>query len=320
MNIKKFVAAMLVTLFTFTAVFGGVYLAYILNKTSLSGQITELLDKVDSDKINFLVMGLDDDKTRADTIMMISVDVSNNSVKLLSVPRDTKVTVGGKSIKINSTMGYKRREELMIETLRKLTGMPIHYYVEIDFDGFKDIIDVLGGVDYDVPYNMDYDDPTQNLHIHLKKGMQHLNGQKAHDYVRFRHNNDGSAPGLYALGDPGRIDAQQKFLKELLRQKLQPQYLAKAPQLIEKIYQYVNTNFSLSDALRFVGFLSDFDSASMETYVLPGEAKKEGAWYYIYDPADTKELVKNIFGFVNGKSVPIATPSPSASASASPTN
>ncbi len=317
MNIKKFVAAMLVTVFTFSAVFGGVYLAYLFNKNSLSGQISALLDQVDSDRINFLVMGLDDDKTRADTIMMISVDASNKSVKLLSIPRDTKVTVAGKSIKINSTMGYKRREELMIETLRKLTGMPIHYYVEIDFEGFKDIIDVLGGVDYNVPYNMDYDDPAQDLHIHLKKGMQHLDGQKAHDFVRFRHNNDGSAPGLYALGDPGRIDAQQNFLKELLRQKLQPQYLAKAPELIEKVYQYVKTNFSLSDSLRFVGFLRDFSNTSLETYVLPGEAIKEFTWYYVHDPVKTRELVRTTFGFVDGKSVPLPTPTPAPTASAS---
>lgn len=316
MNRKKFFLALFVTVLTFCAVAGGVSVANILYGSNLSDKITRHLDKPTGEKVNILMMGLDEDKTRADTIMIVSVNPEANSVRLLSVPRDTQVTVSGKIIKINSVMAYQRREELMIEKLREITGMPIHYYAEIDFEGFKRVVDLLGGVDYNVPYNMNYDDPTQNLHIHLRAGMQHLDGQAAHDFVRFRHNNGGSAPGEYALGDQGRISAQQNFLKELVRQKLQPQYITKAPELIREIYQYVTTNFTVADALKYIGMLETINADTLQTFILPGEAKYDHSlWYYIYDAEKTRELVHTEFGYLNGVSVtlpPKASSSPSA--------
>lgn len=320
MNKKKFFLALFVTVLTFCAVAGGVTVANILYGSNLSGEIVKHLDKPTGEKANILLMGLDEDKTRADTIMIISLNPKENTVRLLSVPRDTKITVNGKTIKINATMGYQRREELMIEKLREITGMPIHYYAEIDFEGFKKVIDILGGVDYNVPYNMNYDDPTQNLHIHFSAGMQHLDGQAAHDFVRFRHNNGGSAPGEYAMGDQGRISAQQNFLKELLRQKLQPQYITKAPELLNEIYQYVKTNFTIADALKYVGMLETMDSDTLQTFLLPGAARYENKIsYYIYDTQVTKELVHTEFGYVNGVSVTLP-PKTTPSASATPTS
>ena len=320
MNIKKFMLALLITVLAFCTVAGGVSLANFLYGTNLSDEITQILDKPAGDKFNILLMGLDEDKVRADTIMIVTVDPKENTVKLLSVPRDTQVQVAGDTIKINSTMAYYRREELMIEKLREITGMPIHYYAEIDFSGFKEVVDILGGVDYNVPYHMNYDDPTQNLHIHLEPGMQHLDGQAAHDFVRFRHNNDNSAPGEYAMGDEGRIQAQQNFLKELIRQKLQPQYITKTPELINQIYQHVTTNFSVADALKYAGMLTSIDADTFQTFVLPGGSKYENnLWYYIYDPEETRELVYTEFGYVDGVSVTLP-PKPTASidASASP--
>lgn len=318
MNIKKFMLALLVTVLAFCTVAGGYTLANFLNGTSLSGEISQHLDKPVGDKFNILLMGLDEDKTRADTIMIVSVDPKENTVKLLSVPRDTQIQVNGSIIKINATMGYQRKEELMIQVLRELTGMPIHYYAEIDFDGFKEVVDILGGVDYNVPFDMNYDDPTQNLHIHLKAGMQHLDGQAAHDFVRFRHNNGGSAPGDYALGDPGRIKAQQAFLKELVRQKLQPQYITKAPELINEIYKYVKTNFSIADALRYAGMLTKIDADTFQTFMLPGESVYEHSlWYHKHDPEETEELVRTEFGYVDGAAVSLP-PKASASAGSSP--
>ena len=322
MNIKKFLLAMLITVFALVTVAGGATLANFLYGDSLSSEITRLLDKPVGKKINILLMGLDEDKTRADTIMIVTVNPEDNTVKLLSIPRDTRVSVGNSSIKINSTMGYKKREELMIQKLREITNMPIHYYAEVDFSGFKEIVDILGGVDYNVPYSMNYDDPTQNLHIHFSPGMQHLDGQKAHDYVRFRQNNNHTAPGLYALGDEGRIQAQQEFLKEFFRQKLQPQYISKAPELIKEIYKFVKTNFSVADAIRYSGMLKKIDPSTFETYVLPGEARYVGGVsYFIHYPNSTQDLVYKKFGYLNGVSVtPPPEPSPSESATATPTS
>lgn len=298
MNIKKFLLALFITVLAFCSVAGGVTIANFLYGDSLSGSITRLLDKPVGDKVNILVMGLDQGKTRADTIMIVTINPKDNTVKLLSVPRDTRVHVGRSTIKINSTMAYERREELMIQKLREITGMPIHYYAEIDFNGFKEVIDILGGVDYNVPYHMNYDDPTQNLHIHLSPGMQHLDGQAAHDYVRFRQNNDGSLPGNYVLGDPGRIEAQQAFIKELVRQKLQPKYLLKASKLAKEISEHVTTNFTVAEGLKYVGMLRKMEPENFKTFVLPGGSQMVGgASYYLYDAVKTKELVLQEFGY-----------------------
>jgi LCP family protein required for cell wall assembly len=316
MNFKKYISALLVTVITCLAVFGGASLARFFYGDSLADEIEKLLDKPVGKKINVLVMGLDEDKIRADTIMIVNINPEDKSIKLMSIPRDTKVHVGSSAIKINATMSYKSKEELMIQKLREVTGMPIHYYAEVDFSGFIKIVDILGGVDYNVPYPMNYDDPTQNLHIHLNPGMQHLNGKKAHDFVRFRQNNGGTAPGLYALGDEGRIQAQQDFLKEFVRQKLQPQYITKAPELIEEVYKYVKTNFTVADAIRYAGMLSKLDSDSFETFMLPGAGEYQGGVsYFIHNKEKTRELVYQEFGYLNGESVPLPPePTPSAPA------
>ena len=100
--------------------------------------------------------------------------------------------------------------------------MPVHYFITIDFDGFMDVIEAVDGVEFNVPYDMDYDDPVQGLHIHLKAGQQHLTGQLAHDFVRFRHNNDGSAPGEYVMGDEGSSLLAAAVYKRAGKAKGQP--------------------------------------------------------------------------------------------------
>ena len=296
MSFKKFFLSLFITLLVILVIFGGAAAGKFLYSGNLPESLSGLFDRVGGGKVNFLMMGLDGGGTRADTIMVASVDRKNKTVKILSIPRDTKVEVNGKTIKINATMGYQSREELMISKIKEITGLPIHYYAAVDFEGFKEIIDILGGVDIDVPFDMNYDDPAQNLSIHLKKGMQHLDGQAAHDYVRFRHNNNGSAPGDYALGDPGRIHAQQEFLKELVRQKLQPQYLAKAPQLAKAISEHVQTNFSVAEGMKYMRMLKKMDAESLETHMLPGGSKMiGGASYYIYDAEETRRLISEVF-------------------------
>ncbi len=297
MSLKKFFLSLFVTLLALAVVFGGMTAAKFISEGNLPESLSGLFDRVEGDgKVNFLLMGLDDGGMRADTIMLASVDKKNKKVKILSIPRDTRVEVNGKHIKINATMGYKSREELMISKVKEITGLPVHYYAEVDFDGFKEIIDILGGVDIDVPFDMDYDDPVQNLSIHFKKGPQHLDGQAAHDYVRFRHNNNGSAPGDYALGDPGRIHAQQEFLKELVKQKLKPRYLSKASKLAKAISEHVKTNFSVAEGLKYIKMLKKMDVETVETHMLPGGSKTiGGASYYIYDETKTKQLIQEVF-------------------------
>lgn len=299
---KRIVTWILLVVLALISIYCGIQCGKIAHMTSL-GAAEFSLDKVVAEgKFNVLILGVDEEGVRADTIMLFSVDNINKTTKVLSIPRDTRITLNtGKSMKINSCLGFKSREKFMIETVKTVTKMPIHYYCEVNFDGFIKIIDILGGVDYNVPHDMNYDDPVQNLHIHLKKGMQHLDGQAAHDFVRFRHNNkseDVYAPGVYYQGDIGRISAQQDFLAELFRQKMQPQYLLKAPELINAAYSSVKTNFSIGSALNFVSILNSAESTELESFVLPGEGKYIGnVSYYIYNPSETRKLILDEFGY-----------------------
>lgn len=303
MNIKKFIVIFVTAFLAFTSINLGIYYGKISRMTTLNDDIANLLDKPPMEgKLNMLLLGVDEGGNRSDTIMVVSVDNVKKDIKLLSIPRDTKITLNtGKVMKINACMGMKNREQFMIETIKTITKMPIHYYCEINFDGFKEIIDILGGVDYNVPFDMDYDDPAQDLHIHLKAGQQHLDGQAAHDFVRFRHNNKGAevyAPGEYYKGDIGRISAQQAFLSELFRQKMQPQYILKAPELINAAYKYVRTNFTVKTAVEFISMLKSTETTELKTFLLPGGSRYENnVSYYVYSPSETKKLVLEEFGY-----------------------
>ena len=301
-NKKKIVTWVLIVVLGILSILAGIEYGKISHMTSLGEAEFSLDEPAAHGKFNVLILGVDKEGVRADTIMLFSVDNVNKTTKVLSIPRDTKITLNtGKTMKINACLGFKSREKFMIETIKTITKMPVHYYCEVNFDGFIEIIDILGGVDYEVPFDMNYDDPVQNLHIHLKKGFQHLDGQGAHDFVRFRHNNKGEgeyAPGEYKKGDIGRIGAQQKFLKELFRQKMQPQYLLKAPALINAAYGNVKTNFTVASALDFVTILKSAESTNLESFVLPGEGRYIGnVSYYVYSPSETKELVLTEFGY-----------------------
>jgi len=300
---KKIISIIVLIVLAFVSIYTGIYHGKINHMTSLDREILELLDKPTAKgKVNVLLLGVDESGLRADTIMVVSVDNENNTIKLLSIPRDTRITLNnGSVIKINAAMGMKDREEFMIETVKTVVKMPIHYYCSINFAGFIEVIDILGGIDYNVPFDMNYDDPAQNLHIHLKAGMQHLDGQAAHDFVRFRHNNKGEgvyAPGDYSKGDIGRIAAQQDFLAELFKQKMQMQYLLKAPELIDASSKYVKTNFSVTSALEFLSILKSTQTTEMTTFMLPGTDKYiNNISYYIYSPSATKKLVLEEFGY-----------------------
>lgn len=292
----------------------GVAAAKMMASLPLGQEVTmAALDGEDTQAglINFLLIGIDEDGTRSDTIMLFSYDGYSNRANILSLPRDTQIKLSGYHQKLNAAVGVgiqnvksgkdKEKEEELIRQVKNLTGLPVHYFVTVDFKGFKEVIDALGGVDFNVPYNMNYDDPAQNLHIHLKAGQQHLDGQAAHDFVRFRHNNGGSAPGEYAMGDEGRIHWQQEFIKELLKQKAKPQYFSKITELFEVIGKNVRTNYTMQDLLKHMKFLENINVSEINSYELPGEAWYEdlgggnGIWWYKYNQKKTDELVNEVF-------------------------
>ena len=268
------------------------------------------LDKSNWDAVgmvNILLLGTDESGMRSDTMMLVSLNGQTNAVNILSIPRDTRVHVGnGYYQKINALLAlgvnkvkkgngsYKEPEEYCVEKVRLLTGVPIHYFMTINFNGFEEIIDALGGVDFDVPFHMKYDDPVQNLHIDIPAGMQHLDGKAAHGFVRFRQGNPGYHG--YAEGDLGRIKAQQAFVKALVSQKLNAETISKAPQLFEIVCDNVRTNYTLEDLLQHLGAIEKITSETVNMIQLPGHSQTiDGVSYFLCDDAKLKELIKTKF-------------------------
>ncbi len=291
MNIKKFFASMLITVLVLSVIGGGLVTARVLFGINLAEEIVQMLDKTSSEKANILLLGLDKDRIRADVIMVVSLDPKEHTINVLSIPRDTRVQYSsGRYDKINHAMGYKEPEQTIIGLVKKITGMPINYYCEVNFEGFRDVIDILGGVEYDVPINMHYDDPYQDLHIHVNKGLQVLNGKDAEGVVRYR--------ATYANGDLGRINLQQDFLKALFAQKLQPKYISKAPALLKELNEHVITNFTVAEGTKYLGMLKKMTSESLQTHMLPGTSKTiSGISYYVYDEAAVKNIILTSFGY-----------------------
>ena len=146
-----------------------------------------------------LVSGVDDGNGGSDTNILLAVDAANDYIYGVSIPRDTKASINGKNRKINfayNSGGMK----LLSETISHQLGIPVDYTVLVDLRGFEALVDAIGGVDFYIPVNMNYDDPYQNLSIHFSKGMRHLNGAEALKVVRFRHNNDGTGYGSEDIG------------------------------------------------------------------------------------------------------------------------
>lgn len=291
MNIKKYILLVLSILGIFVAAVGGVIAAnVVLNKQETQHiDVPAALDKQTSNKkINILILGTDSGGTRSDVIILASIDPKNNALNMLSIPRDTRVKIGKSYQKINAALSIGK-EDLTIKTVKEITGMPIHYYMTVNFEGFRNIVDILGGVDFNVPVKMDYDDPFQNLHIHLNKGMQHLNGDKAEQFVRFRH---------YPQGDLDRISAQQAFMKALFDQKLKISYISKADDIFNEMKKDIKTNFGPADMTKNLGAITALKSENIKMYQLPGEAKYiDDLSYYVYDPKATTDLIKQDLGY-----------------------
>lgn len=155
---------------------------------------------------------------------------------MLSIPRDTFIGESKSSAtawdKINAV--YQTGAENVLEDVRNLTGIDVKYYVMVDTEALKVLVDKIGGVTFNVPIDMKYDDRKQNLHINLKAGEQLLDGDKAEQVVRFRHNNNGSTyPESYGIEDIGRMKTQRAFLTALAKQTLVPANITKIPDFID---------------------------------------------------------------------------------------
>jgi LCP family protein required for cell wall assembly len=240
-----------------------------------------------SDPVQILVMGVDArgsvDGERTDTMMLVRV--ADGETRILSIPRDTLVQMEGHGdSKINSAYTYGGTD-LAQQVVGRLTGLPVDYYVKIDLSGFRHLIDLMGGVWFDVPKRMSYVDPTDNFVVDLQPGRQLLDGAKAEQLARFRHDEIGD--------DMGRIARQQEFLKAAALQALTPSNLPRLPQLLYTARQYVQTDIPLTRQLGLAQalFRAEQHGAVVQETV-PGKGDYvDGICFFVVDHPELNRLV-----------------------------
>lgn len=296
MNVKKYLLIVASVVMIFVAVASGVFVARIAVSPFKVGDHGNALQPVRSDGIvNILVVGMDTVGYNTDVMMVLNINKKDSKVNVMSVPRDTRVYVGGNYRKLNSVYAYaintgQKKEELLISTISDLTGLPIHYYAVINTKTFREIVDALGGVEYNVPRDYIYDDPYQDLHICIYQGQQVLDGQAAEGLIRYRAD--------YANGDLQRIEVQQDFISEMVRQKLRPEYIFQLPEVYDSLTENVISNLTVGDLTEYAKLCLDIGVDNVATYMIPGHAEYVGSTsYYLKDDAGTAQLLSTEFGY-----------------------
>ena len=240
-----------------------------------------------------LLLGVDarpgEKVARTDTIIVAHVEPDANRLSLLSIPRDTRVNIPRHGMdKINAANVYGG-PELVSRVVSDLIGMPVPYYALTNWEGFKDIVDTLGGVTIDVEKPMNYYDPTDGpaYAINLKPGVQRLDGGKALGYVRYRND---------ALGDISRTERQLKFLKALAQETMRAGTLLKLPKLVPQINKSLDTNLGAKQMFSLARVAKNFDRMEIVTQTLPGHfLERGGLSYWAVDPQEAKKVALSLF-------------------------
>ena len=216
-----------------------------------------------------LVSGVDDGNGGSDTNILVALDAKTHYIYGVSIPRDTKANIGGKNHKINFAYNSGGME-LMADTISDQLGIPVDYTVLVDLRAFEALVDAIGGVDFYIPVDMDYDDPYQDLYIHFSKGMRHLNGIDALKVVRFREG--------YASQDIGRMQTQQDFLKAVAKKLMTPASILKLDDFCKIFLQYVDTELTVGNLVWMGTEAANMGMENIEFSTLPGAWKSP----YIY--------------------------------------
>lgn len=301
---KKFFTAFIISLIGFSVLYSNLWKSILIQGPSTAhGDEPGIIEPEDpkepkiKNEVLFLLMGVDAEDvknskgTRTDTMMLTKINFDTGKIDMLSIPRDTRVLVKGKEDKVNHAHAYGG-PSLTMDSVQNFLNLDIDYYVKVDYKVVMGIVDAIGGVEIDVPFNMKYRDDTPGfplLDINLKKGLQILDGKDAHDFLRYRKG--------YPEGDLGRIKAQQYFMKELIKQTLKPKNLLKLPKLAETYFENIETNIPWTVMLKGVASAKKINVDEMVTATVPGENQRIGGLdYLVYYREETKQIVLDMFG------------------------
>ena len=256
-----------------------------------------------------LLLGVSEDISSklSDTIIVASYNPKTQKATLLSIPRDT--FIGTNKNKANSydkiNALYQKNPEKTLNAVNKITGLNIKYYAVISNNALVEVVDTIGGVEFDVPMDMNYDDSSQKLSIHLKKGMQKLNGEQAEGLVRFRHNNNNTSyPSSYGDNDLGRMRTQREFLKEVAKQTIKLKNITKIGSFVDILKENVTTNITNWSLIKdYIPYAIDFNTENLEMANIPGTTGSLGPnnlSFFIYDKSATEKMIKELFEKQNG--------------------
>lgn len=283
-----------------------------LNGGGMSGMLATMVGHDENTKKNLgelrvLILGISTDQDGVDltdTIMVASYNPNTQKATLLSIPRDTYT---GKNParatayeKINALYSRKHRPDETLEAINELTGLNIQYYVVVKTEALIKLVDAIGGVTFNVPIDMDYDDVTQDLHIHLKAGEQKLNGEQAEWLVRFRHNNDGSSyPSEYGDNDLGRMRTQREFIMQVIKQTAKPENIFKLGEILDIANEDLITNLDFNTLKDYIPYAVEFNTDNLLTATLPGTtpdlSTTNNVSIYVVDKKETKAMIEELF-------------------------
>lgn len=258
--------------------------------------VSDVLDAVPSETASgtveyILLLGVDarpgETRSRSDTIIIARVDTGSETVSLLSIPRDSRVEIEGHGLdKLGHANAYDG-PPLTIQTVKALTGLPINHYVTVNFQGFADIVDAMGGIEIDVEQEINDSDGSNTGGVsdvtHIDTGVQTLNGAQALTFVRNRK---------YANGDFQRIKNQQTFLKALATQALQVDNVGNIPSMITAVSENVKTDMTIAQIMKLANAYRGFSGNSMKTYTIPATTGTiDGVSYVLPDEEGMAELI-----------------------------
>jgi LCP family protein required for cell wall assembly len=259
-----------------------------------------------TERVNILMLGVDargaefNDPPRSDTIMVLSVDPLTKQAHLFSILRDTYVNIPEFGMERMNTAYAVGGADLAMQTVSELLNIPIHFYVSVDFEGFIELVDAIGGIQFEVEKNMKYTDPTDlpEYNIDLKKGLQHLDGNKALQYVRFRHDR---------LSDFTRTERQRNLMNAVADKMLSFSSLVRLPFTLEKIEPYINTNMTIKQMWALGNLGKNLNSNGLIGDQLPPnsllrEEVIQGASVITVDPQQLQSYIQERFENKNSTS------------------
>ncbi|HEY9764039.1 MAG TPA: LCP family protein [Trichocoleus sp.] len=251
--------------------------------------------------VNLLLMGIDEVPDvpkdsqevftgRTDTLLLVRVDPEKHTTSLLSIPRDTRVRIPNYGVAKINHANVEGGPELVAQTINaNLANVPIDRYVRVSTGAFREIVDLVGGVEVFVPKRMVYEDRTQGLYIDLQPGWQTLNGSQAEQFARFRKDE---------TGDIGRVQRQQMLLKALRQRLTSPTVIPKLPQIIRVLQRYIDTNLSVEEMLALANFALGLETDDLQMVMLPGrfsEVMEYNASYWIADWKAGSRIMQDFF-------------------------